>query len=315
MSDKKVTIVIPVYNAEAYLKKCIYSVLSQSYQNIELVLVDDGSTDKSLFVCKTLAMENSCIKVLHQKNNGVTAARKIGVEASSGDFISFVDADDSLDKDAIEVLVKNMTSEVDFVISNSKFVKKIVDGKDLVDLFLRRLLPTNLWGCLFRKEFLLKSGCLNFSRSITIGEDYLSVVLMGIKARGANCIPEQIYNYTYNPLSAIHTRKVTLQYEEMFRSCMKKILGDKISDFKQSWNQFQLRMINNLVIHKIKVSDIDWVINLRSQKYKSTSLNEWLILHIHNDKKLHWFLIQSRRIYWIKCKCHKLWQLLLNGHR
>lgn len=80
------------------------------------------------------------------------------------------------------------------------------------------------------------------------------MVRMGMKTKAAYCIPTKIYYYAYNPSSVIHTRKFSLSYEEMSRECMKDILGDKIYQFRQSWNKFQFRMIENLIVNKIAVS-------------------------------------------------------------
>lgn len=104
MCQKKITprisVIVPVYNAEKFIPRCISSVLSQSYQDFELLLVDDGSTYGSLQICNMMGGADERIKVLHKENGGVTSARRMGVECSRGEFICFVDADDMLVADA-----------------------------------------------------------------------------------------------------------------------------------------------------------------------------------------------------------------------
>ncbi|NLK11775.1 MAG: glycosyltransferase family 2 protein, partial [Staphylococcus equorum] len=96
MNNPKISIIIPVYNAERYLKKCIDSVLVQSYDNFELLLINDGSTDKSGDICKYYAEQDNRVKVFYKKNGGVSSARNMGIKYSKGDWLYFMDSDDFL---------------------------------------------------------------------------------------------------------------------------------------------------------------------------------------------------------------------------
>ena len=91
------SIIIPVYNAEKYLKECINSVLRQKLEDYEVILVDDGSTDSSLKICRSYESKNSRIKVLHQTNQGVSSARNSGIKQANGDWLTFIDSDDVID--------------------------------------------------------------------------------------------------------------------------------------------------------------------------------------------------------------------------
>ena len=101
-----ISVVIPVYNAERYLQRCISSVQSQTYSNWEMVLVDDGSKDNSLKICQENAAIDNRIKVVHQSNKGPGEARNVGIAATTGDYVVFVDADDYIDKDYFQLLSK-----------------------------------------------------------------------------------------------------------------------------------------------------------------------------------------------------------------
>lgn len=94
MNDKKISIIVPVYNVEDFVGKCIESILNQSYKNLEIILVDDGSTDNSGKICDEYATRDSRIKVIHKENGGPSAARNMGLDVASGEYISFVDSDD-----------------------------------------------------------------------------------------------------------------------------------------------------------------------------------------------------------------------------
>ena len=100
--DIKISVIIPVYNAEQYLKDCVDSIINQSYQNFELILVDDGSSDNSPKICDDYAAKDNRIIVIHKSNNGVSAARKTGLDNASGDYIMYVDSDDWLDINTME---------------------------------------------------------------------------------------------------------------------------------------------------------------------------------------------------------------------
>ena len=97
MNEHIVTIIIPVYNADKYLKKCLESVLCQTYAEFELILVDDGSKDQSGMICDKFASEDTRIKVIHKSNGGVSSARNTGLDLATGDFITFIDSDDSVE--------------------------------------------------------------------------------------------------------------------------------------------------------------------------------------------------------------------------
>ena len=104
----KISVIVPVYNCKKYIKKCVDSIINQTFKDLEIILIDDGSTDESGKICDELKLKDSRIKVIHQENKGVSAARNEGVKASSGDYISFVDGDDYLSEDMYEFLYDNL---------------------------------------------------------------------------------------------------------------------------------------------------------------------------------------------------------------
>ncbi len=117
--NKKVSILIPLYNQERYFEKCINSVCGQTYKNLEIVIVDDGSTDKSSQIADTWALKDSRIKVIHKKNEGASKARYDGYRMTTGEFLMAVDSDDFIPNNAIEILVGHMISnQVDVVIGS-----------------------------------------------------------------------------------------------------------------------------------------------------------------------------------------------------
>ena len=116
--NHKISVVIPVYNKEAYIKQCLSRALSQDVDDYEVIAVDDGSTDASGAICDQMASEHSRLKVVHTKNGGVTAARRKGVEAARGQYVMFCDSDDALLPHALRnVLEAMLANDVDEVIA------------------------------------------------------------------------------------------------------------------------------------------------------------------------------------------------------
>ncbi len=119
----KISIVVPVYNVESYLKKCLDSIINQTYKNLEIILVDDGSTDNSVDICDEYAKRDNRIKVIHKKNGGLSDARNTGIEIATGNYIGFVDSDDWIDENMYKLLYNNLIKEhADISCCNRYFV-------------------------------------------------------------------------------------------------------------------------------------------------------------------------------------------------
>ena len=118
---EKISIIVPVYNVEKYLKECVESILKQTYSNIEILLVDDGSKDSSPAICDEYAKKYSKVKVIHKENGGLSSARNTGLDNVSKDttYVMFIDSDDLLTPNACELMEKEITTKhADFVIGN-----------------------------------------------------------------------------------------------------------------------------------------------------------------------------------------------------
>ena len=112
-----ISVVVPVFNVEKYLSRCIDSIINQTYRNLEIILVDDGSSDKCPQICDSYALKDKRIKVMHKKNEGVSEARNVGLHASKGKYISFIDSDDYINEFMFEKMVKAYTNnQIDLVV-------------------------------------------------------------------------------------------------------------------------------------------------------------------------------------------------------
>ena len=107
----KISVIVPVYNCAPYVERCIRSILEQTYSNLEIICVDDGSSDDSGKILDVLACEDARIRVIHQKNTGASAARNAGIDVATGELITFVDSDDAIEPDMYETLIPHFADE------------------------------------------------------------------------------------------------------------------------------------------------------------------------------------------------------------
>ena len=202
---KKVSIIIPVYNAEKFIEKGIKSVLSQTYKNIELILINDGSRDNSLNIIKKWENEYpNIIKVFDQKNMGVGKTRNKGIEVSTGDYITFIDADDYIDVDFIQVLLDNALDN-DIIISGYRRIDEngnVIFSQKLKSNDWSKFKQVTIWSKLYKKEFLIKNSIM--FNDLKIGEDIVFSISTYVHASKINTIEYIGYNNVYNSASVTH---------------------------------------------------------------------------------------------------------------
>lgn len=206
MNQPLVTIVIPVYNAEKYLELCIESVAKQTYINLDIVLIDDGSLDNSAEICKRFSGSDARIRYIRQNNQGVSAARNLGLQYAAGEYITFVDADDMLQPNAIEVMLSAMQEDTDLVIgSYERF--RFGEGQAVVNdsrdfsyedirtqfAHLDKLIDFP-WGKLFRRSVICENNIM-FEKNIPYGEDHIFNIAFCCCARSVRVIDDVVYRY------------------------------------------------------------------------------------------------------------------------
>jgi len=232
--EPKVSVVVPVYNTEKYIHRCAKSLISQSYRNLEIIFVDDGSTDASGKICDIYAAEDARIKVLHQKNCGQGVARNTGINNATGDYIAFVDSDDYVAPYMYEMIMNIfLEKEVEIVCfdlhtgieENFSFHQKdisveIYDGIE----FLRNLYNIKYFDStvlkVFKKELF---NNVRFPIGATLGEDVGCVYKLVYKAKKIAKSNAEIYYYYQSPNS--ETRgKFTINKMEEYKSFKERLL-------------------------------------------------------------------------------------------
>ena len=228
-STKKVSIIIPVHNSEENIARCIESCLKQTYKNIEIILIDDGSSDSSLDISKRYQKLDSGIVLIEQKNFGVSVARNNGLEKSTGDYITFGDSDDFLFRNSIEKMIKIIVREnVDIVrtnnlrvlkngksnpkltpnIKNKKYCRKEIENS-ILNKILSGEISSHLW-LLCVKSSLIKDNNIKFIPKIKVMQDKLFYIKLFSRAKNFYQSNEITYNYYCNDNSTIMSKNKCL---------------------------------------------------------------------------------------------------------
>ncbi len=213
--EPKISIVVPVFNCEKYVERCIKSICSQTYKNIEIIIVNDGSTDYSRNICEQLCLKDTRIRLFNIENSGVSNARNYGIEVSTGDYLMFVDADDYIDSDMCECLLTQMNSQnVDVVVSerisedtngNLVYTANVKDAEikyfDEKFSFMATDICEVVTGILYKISVL---DGVSFDKRFCVAEDSLFIFTVFSKCRKYFVTDRQFYHYIIYPESASH---------------------------------------------------------------------------------------------------------------
>lgn len=213
---KKISVVIPCYKVEDVLDRCVESILKQTFNAFELILVDDGSPDQTGVIADKMALRDARIKIIHQKNGGVMAARHAGARAASGDWVCFVDSDDALPMDALQNLYAGTKARdtVEMVVGfrDGVKIKRFDDACSLedyrYDTIARRDLHVAVYGRLYRRE-LFTDFMFDIPRNVLKGEDWLFNVRYAFAMQHKPVVVEEcVYHYIITD-GGLHTSEET----------------------------------------------------------------------------------------------------------
>ncbi len=202
----KVSIIIPVYNVEKYIEKCLTSIEKQSYCDFEAIIIDDGSTDNSLVICEKFTAKNTNFKLFHQKNVGLSAARNYGIAKSSGDFLIFIDGDDEVLPDFIGLLIDKVETEkadivecgyneiypkISKIVLPKKSIQQTGENATINLLIFQDNIDIVVWNKIYRRTLFT-----NISFPINkVCEDNLTTYKLLVKAKKVCYLDKALYNY------------------------------------------------------------------------------------------------------------------------
>ena len=241
----KLSVIVPVYNTEKYLRECVDSILAQTFTDFELILVDDGSTDGSGAICDDYAAKDPRIQVVHQQNGGATVARRSGVRIAQGEYVTFVDSDDWIDRDMYrimlawepaDVLICNMCQYTDagFYKIKCYINPGIYDTQALMEKFYSTMLfdfeqcqpalPPSLCNKLFRAD-IVRKVIENVSDSITYGEDALCSYACILDAEQIYLTDQRLYYYRMNPesVSNVYNKKMFATLKALGKEMVRQV--------------------------------------------------------------------------------------------
>lgn len=244
--NPKISVIVPVYNTEKYLRRCIDSILAQTFIDFELLLIDDGSKDSSGAICDEYAAKDPRVRVFHKENGGVSSARNAGLANARGEWISFVDSDDWVDHNFLElVILETYKADVVFCdsifeFSNKQIIHQHYNWNKSANVGLSEFISTTwtcLWGCIIKRS-IISDNHIECPVNITYCEDFHFIVRVCFFANVISKISVPLYHYSQRDGSAVHSLSLSTQEEEIW------VYSDIIDFFKshEVYNDFKKAM-------------------------------------------------------------------------
>ncbi|WP_300261667.1 glycosyltransferase [uncultured Cloacibacillus sp.] len=211
-----ISVIVPVYNVETFLHKCIDSILEQTFVDFELIIIDDGSSDSSVIISKSYVQKDERVRLICSENGGVSIARNIGLREAKGQYVTFVDSDDFLENRALEILHSEMLKG-QYDLTCASYNRLYISGERVPYIWPSRILhspydlayvsyETNMtllgvvWGKLYRRDIINRYN-INFPEKITLSEDNIFNILYYSHVNNARLLSDTIYNYRQTPNS------------------------------------------------------------------------------------------------------------------
>ena len=268
MEKNKISVIVPMYNTEDYIERCIRSIMKQAYKNIEILIVDDGSTDRSLEICQELQREDSRIRIIQQENSGVSKARNVGIENSEGEYIGFVDRDDYLANDMYEKLLDCMNKSNSDLASAGAFnvgrngvpedsqyinmVEEYVDDKSILKAYVDGFLTIAVWDKLFTRKVI---GDVRFDSTVFC-EDAKFVLDVCSNSKKVICTSERLYYHLRRCGNSLTNTSFNEFYMTLYEYAQNK--KDEIIKNDSSCEPEAQKLYFNTIYHLIKIYKRDW---------------------------------------------------------
>lgn len=321
MKSNILSIIIPVYNSEKYLKECIDSIISQNNNTFELLLIDNGSTDRSKEICDKYADKFNFIKAFHIPNKGVSNARNYGIEHSSGKWITFIDSDDFISPEYIPSIEPFLNTNTDLITFNYvRYINEqnkepgiltIKEGEhyaaiELFNLAIRlEVASLSVWSSVYRKD-ILQNNILRFREDMKTCEDFIFSLSYYKHVNKFYVINRNLYYYRLNPFSATsirdiqHANNYQIVFDAIAGICKKKNIDNtNILIFEKRWIRWIIDLIYNYKIQGINNKAIKEIV------YTKTYYKRIAEFKPHNIKmKIEQFLLihQMSSCIFLYCK-------------
>lgn len=320
MTEELISIIVPAYNASKYIEKCLNSILSQTYKNFEIIVVNDGSTDNTLDILKKCSEQSDKIKIVAQKNKGVSAARNNGLEHAKGQYIAFVDADDTLEQEFLERMYYKLkelnafyitcgynrvcatkvepvnNDKTCLVISNNEYLEKLLNVQNGYGFVHMKLI---------NKEMIKD---IRFDECIKVGEDALFNIMICRNTNRIVILNEALYNYQINKNSLV--RKYDENYVSKYKLAMEKMQAYITSNYELN-SELQDYLENYIVYHLLLIC-VNYCYNPNNPNNKMKTLKNVCNIPIFKQavsRSNYKYLSLTRKISLFALK-HKLYLLM-----
>lgn len=293
--NPKISVIVPIYKAEKYLHRCIDSVLAQTFTDFELILIDDGSPDGSGAICDEYAKKDKRVKVIHKENGGVTAARADGVKNSLGEFITFVDADDTIPINTLKIYNNNISNDFDIIKGSFNSIGK-EDTRIYNPLILNirqyrsetifsRIIYPAPWGALIRRS-IFNELTFNIPRNIIFGEDAIMNIRLSFTTnKNVKVLSDIVYNYIQHTDSCALSFVQTYSYfKERYKYVLDSIPKEYISiylheliDFRLAQKKLLQQNYVSLFLWKKDLFHRQLLNDIKKSKYKLSTLKIFIL--------------------------------------
>lgn len=244
-NQRLLSVIVPVYKVEKYLQRCLDSIINQTYKNLEIILIDDGSPDNSGKICEEYAQKDKRIKVIHQKNKGQGAARNAGIIASKGELITFIDSDDWIECNMYEIMISKLLqynldiikcaivetdgSKIKRELNHKTTKINVVISENIFDLYFTEFTCKVIWNGVYKRNIIEN---VEYPEGLVAEDNYVSGMYLH-KAKRIMLIDNILYNYFIN-MSGVSKNKNINKFDICY--CTKKLIEDLNADSKVAKN-------------------------------------------------------------------------------
>ncbi len=296
MDKELVSIIVPVYNVEKYIDECIESLVNQTYKEVEIILIDDGSKDSSANIMDEWARKDSRISAYHYENGGVSVARNRGIEKAKGKYVFFVDSDDFAEIDAVETMIKEAeVNRLDLAIfnnykagehervKNEKYSKLrgIFTGKEFFNNAVKEMNSFLLnipWNKLYRLDIIKENG-IEFNKDFKLGEDFIFNLEYFKYCKKVGIFEDVTYNYRLLETGLTLSKK---PIDYMWNNAKKTLVY--LEDSGKTINKDNIQPVNNYKIYSVKYNLYSIVRNSYYSKKERIDALKWMCKDIKTTK-------------------------------
>lgn len=314
--EKKVSVILPIYNVEEFLPKSIESVMDQTYRNLEIVLVDDGSTDSCPKICDDYARKDKRIKVIHKKNGGLSSARNAGIDMASGEFIYFLDSDDYIETNLVEMCVSVIqTTMCDVVVFNhvieseskeeigkthfsqQQIITDTIDKKMkyVSNILLKYQVGWNAWNRFYKADIIRDNKLYYPDNNVIFAEDQAFALLIALYQKKMVVVEDVLYHYLQRETSIMGKNKKP-PLSKFVKLCLdyENYVETMSEDTVQCFEKYKAKIFLRLLVNELKYSSNDF--NDAVMRVRDLPDNEkrQVIEYLKKEKRTSFLKIRNR---------------------